>query len=443
MRHWSIETGILERVYDLDRGTTQVLIEHGFLAGYVERSSTNLRPEELIEILRDHRAAIDLVHDCVSQTRRLTAGFINDLHSVLTRHQETVEAKDQFGKTVFLPLRRGAHKEFPNNPTRPDGTVHEYSPPIHVPSEMENLLRWHDEYQEDNSVIVAAWLHHRFTQIHPYQDGNGRVARALANLVLIKGEFFPVVVSRDQRTQYIEALETADSGSLKPLVRLFAEIQKKTILEALSVAPDSKPSLKVVEGVVDAIASKLKRRKEEAKKKLRSVDGIAEALQEHAAKHLRATAQQVRQRLNLAGGLDIENPQVLLGGPNRMSNSKPTEHWYHYQVSQTAQQAKQRANFNEHHYFVRVRLSSGELPWLDYIVSFHHVGQELSGVMEVTAFAEVSYPEEEESKSRSVQCMDRPFTITYQDKPEAIQSRLVEWVNETFTIAVKNWGDIL
>ena len=45
--------------------------------------------------------------------------------------------------------------------------------------------------------VEAAWLHHRFTQIHPYQDGNGRVARALASLLFIKAGWFPVVVTRD------------------------------------------------------------------------------------------------------------------------------------------------------------------------------------------------------------------------------------------------------
>src|SRR5262249_14710605 len=157
-----------------------------------------------------HKSAIDLVHDCVSESRPLTIGLTNELHSILTRHQSNVEAQDQFGRDISVPLRRGAFKELPNNPTRPDGTIHEYCPPIHVQSEMENLVRWYNEYQEDNPIILAAWLHHRFTQIHPYQDGNGRVARTLANLVLVKGEFFPVVVSRDQRPHYIEALETAD-----------------------------------------------------------------------------------------------------------------------------------------------------------------------------------------------------------------------------------------
>src|SRR5262249_3476993 len=158
---------------------------------------------------------------------------IHELHAVLTRHQESVEGVDQFGQAVIFPLKHGAFKELPNNPTRDDGSTHEYCPPIQVPPEMDNLLDWYHENDEANPILVAAWLHHRLTQIHPYQDGNGRLARVLANLVLVKHELFPVVITRDQRPQYIEGLEAADNGNLKPLARLFAEIEKKTILEAI------------------------------------------------------------------------------------------------------------------------------------------------------------------------------------------------------------------
>jgi hypothetical protein len=144
-RQWSIETGILERIYDLDRGTTLVLIERGFIADLIDRSSTDKDPTELIEILRDHKSAVDLVQDCVANARPLTVGFINQLHSTLTRHQEAVDGLDQFGNSVAFPLKHGAFKELPNNPTRPDGSVHEYCPPLHVGSEMDNLLKLYME----------------------------------------------------------------------------------------------------------------------------------------------------------------------------------------------------------------------------------------------------------------------------------------------------------
>jgi hypothetical protein len=95
-RQWSIETGILEKIYDLDRGNTLVLIEKGFVEELVESSSTNRDPVELIQILRDHKAAIDLVQDCVANSRALTIGLVNDLHAILTSWPTTLNHRLTF-----------------------------------------------------------------------------------------------------------------------------------------------------------------------------------------------------------------------------------------------------------------------------------------------------------------------------------------------------------
>lgn len=443
-RQWSIETGILERIYDLDRGTTLVLIEHGFVAGLIERGSTNKEPEELIEILRDHRAAVDMIHDCIANNRLLTIGFVNELHAIITRHQESVEGQDQFGKRVLFPLKRGAFKDRPNNPTRPDGTVHQYCPPVQVPSEMEKLIRSYGEYSANNPIIVAAWLHHRFTQIHPYQDGNGRVARALANLVLIKNNLFPVVINRDERAQYIASLEKADDGYLEDLAHLFADTEKQTILQALSIAPDTKPAVAVVDQISSAIAEKLRKRKLEKEERLRRVDDVARELQTVLVDHMRALAQTVIRQINESADPHI-GIQVLPGGPDQPYKENPTEHWYHFQVIKSAQETNHRVNFNEHHFFVRTRLSADGIPWLTFVTSFHHIGEELSGVMEITSFAEISFPRTEEEAARldQIKCMDKPFTITNRDDPKALRNRFLSWATECFSVAVKQWGDIL
>ena len=66
VRRLSIETGILERLYDLDRGTTEALVSEGFVLDFISHSSTDIEPSRLIDILRDQEAAIKLVMDCVS-----------------------------------------------------------------------------------------------------------------------------------------------------------------------------------------------------------------------------------------------------------------------------------------------------------------------------------------------------------------------------------------
>ena len=84
IRQLSVETGILERLYDLDRGTTEALVAKGFIEDLISRTSTDIEPSRLIDILRDHEAAIQLVMDCVAGNRSLTKGVIHELHTILT-----------------------------------------------------------------------------------------------------------------------------------------------------------------------------------------------------------------------------------------------------------------------------------------------------------------------------------------------------------------------
>jgi hypothetical protein len=99
--------------------------------------------------------------------------------------------------------------------------------------------------------VEAAWLHHRFTQIHPYEDGNGRVARALASLLFIKAGWFPVVVTRDDRPRYIDVLEASDEGELIPFISFLTDIQKAALIQATQTAAE----FEKVHTIQDAIAA--------------------------------------------------------------------------------------------------------------------------------------------------------------------------------------------
>ena len=86
--------------------------------------------------------------------------------------------------------------------------------------------------------VSAAWLHHRFIQIHPFQDGNGRVARSLASLVFIRAGGFPMTIrdAGNEREKYIDSLEAADKGNLQPFISICAECQKRTCAKAANAA---------------------------------------------------------------------------------------------------------------------------------------------------------------------------------------------------------------
>ena len=174
-RSWAIETGIIEGLYTLDRGVTETLVMRGISAELIDRNATNKDPHELVAMLDDHQNAAFGVYAEIREGNPITRSAIRQIHAVLTNNQPTFTVADQFGNRFETQLDRGGFKTLPNNPTRIDGTIHEYCPPEHVDSELDNLLAWYNEDLQEtrhyHPLLTAAWLHHRFTQMHPFQDG--------------------------------------------------------------------------------------------------------------------------------------------------------------------------------------------------------------------------------------------------------------------------------
>lgn len=233
-REWAIETGLIERLYTLDRGTVRVLVERGICSAYVPAGRV-ANPETVASMIADHKAAVDGLTEFVASGRRLSVSYVKELHAFMTRSQETAAGIDTLGRRVSAPLLRGAFKRLPNNPLRPDGNIHEYCPPEQVDSEMDRLIELHLGHAGIAPEMEAAWLHHRFSQIHPFQDGNGRIARALATLVLVRAGWLPLVVRDRDRSNYFDLLEMADRGDLNSLAAYFARLQREEIKRAIGL----------------------------------------------------------------------------------------------------------------------------------------------------------------------------------------------------------------
>ncbi len=237
-REHAIETGIVERMYDIKKGLTETFIKEGFVQSYISHGDTNVPVPKLMAHLQDHIEAVDFVFDVVKENRELTIGFIKELHALVTRNQETAEGRDQFGNKTQIPLIKGKFKERENNPTREDGTTVPYCPPEQVDSEMDNLVAVFNTLitRQIHPIIIAAWFHHAFTTIHPFQDGNGRVSRLLSSVILIKFGFFLFTVLRDEAmAAYKPALQLADEEKPQMLVNYFQTVQERCIRKAFDL----------------------------------------------------------------------------------------------------------------------------------------------------------------------------------------------------------------
>lgn len=113
----------------------------------------------------------------------------------------------------------GTYKQFDNQISgRPD---HRTTPPGEVPRVMLELADWWAAAEGDpllSAAVVHAWLAH----VHPFEDGNGRLARILANVELSKNGYPPLILrAQDDRGEYYSALQASDDGDILPLYELF------------------------------------------------------------------------------------------------------------------------------------------------------------------------------------------------------------------------------
>ena len=455
-RSWAIETGIIEGLYTLDRGITETLVMRGISADLIDQSSTNKDPQELARILRDHENAVNYVYRNIRDGRPLSSFAVKEMHILITRNQPTFWAVDQFGRFFDARLEHGEFKKQPNNPTRPDGEIHEYCPWEQVASELDNLITWYNQYiqntQRYHPLLTAAWLHHRFTQIHPFQDGNGRVVRTLLTWHLVREGYLPSVVKRDDRTDYIGDLEKADANDLLPFVDLLVRLQKRTILEALGepefteqVGIVDRVSIGLVDQVLDHIVEQISRKDADRAEQLRSVNAIARSLSEASAELLNERAYQVTTRLYQTGR--AMSSHVLQGGPGER------EHWYRQQVVQTANNSGHWANLNESRFFIRLTVTPEQAslhPRLVFVISLHHTGRQLSGIMATTAFALIDHyydgiagQVEEAGEPLFIDCTLDPFILTGMDSAHTLPARFSEWVDQRLAMALRQWGEYL
>lgn len=119
------------------------------------------------------------------------------------------------------------------------GSEHRPPEPVAVPSLMHKLIDSMNEQLDFSPVVRAAFAHHQIASIHPFLDGNGRVARLLMNLILLRAGYPIVNIRREDRSRYYEALSFADVGLYSPLVELILDRASEVFSEMKRVREET------------------------------------------------------------------------------------------------------------------------------------------------------------------------------------------------------------
>ncbi|KIM06418.1 MAG: hypothetical protein KU29_08695 [Sulfurovum sp. FS06-10] len=173
---------------------------------------------------KNHIEAIDYLYEIVSSQRPISEGLIKELNALILSGITYTKAQDAEGNPTRKKATAGEYKKQPNHVLLPSGKIHQYVEPIHVQAQMQELVEWIIEKSKErlHPIFVASIVHYNLVRIHAFDDGNGRGARILMNLILMNRGFFPAVIKTEKKRKYLATLHEADEGDIVPFVHFVA-----------------------------------------------------------------------------------------------------------------------------------------------------------------------------------------------------------------------------
>src|SRR3989339_2183356 len=223
---------ILDKLRPLDKIQLEKLkeeftVEYVYNSTSIEGNTLTLNETRLIlqegitiggKSLREHldvinqKEAINWIEGFVKEKKEIKEA------DILTLHRLTLKGISDYWA--------GRYKTSQN---RIVGSKLKTTPPYKVHSEMNNLVYEIKNNKKFNTIELAAYSHHELVRIHPFVDGNGRTARLLTNLILMRNGYPPIVILDKERRKYFDVLEKAHFGNLKDFFNFIARSVERSL----------------------------------------------------------------------------------------------------------------------------------------------------------------------------------------------------------------------
>jgi Fic family protein len=211
-----------------------IRIRHTYHSDAIEGNTLTLQETKLVleegitiggKLLKDHiearndADAFDFIVQLVQQKKPFSQESIQQIHEIVTKGLLNDAGKYRIGN-----IRITGSSITPPSYTKIIPLMDDY---IHTIKK----LQFHP-------LKKAAFIHYRLVWIHPFFDGNGRVARLVTNLFFMQQGYPPVVLKQEQRKIYYHALRQADKGNLSPFTEFISKAMNESLQLYLSVFID-------------------------------------------------------------------------------------------------------------------------------------------------------------------------------------------------------------
>ena len=203
------------------------------------------------EEMKAHNVGLELMKlAAIDKTRALTETFIRELNkTILVRDFYKTSRDGEYRYKIHV----GVYKTRPNSVITPTGEVFDYASPEETSALMSDLVGWYNEEERKeilSPVELSALFHYRYIRIHPFEDGNGRIARLLVNYILLRHNYPMIVIRTDDRVNYLKMLHQCDllTGKIpsdgatatfeqtRPLIDYITDITENKLIAVLQLA---------------------------------------------------------------------------------------------------------------------------------------------------------------------------------------------------------------
>lgn len=167
----------------------------------------------------NHEKAILFLDDLVKNNEPISEWNIKNIHQLILKDIDNENAGRYRKENVTIK-----------------GATHIPPDYLKVPELMEKLILTYNTWSEYHPIIQAALLHGELVKIHPFVDGNGRTSRLLMNLDLMNSGYNPVIIKKESRLKYYEALDKAHTtGNYTDFVKLVTKLEVEMLKKYLEL----------------------------------------------------------------------------------------------------------------------------------------------------------------------------------------------------------------
>ena len=167
----------------------------------------------------NHEKAILFLDDLVKDNEPISEWNIKNIHQLILKDIDNENAGRYRKENVTIK-----------------GATHLPPDYLKIPELMEKLILTYNTWNEYHPIIQAALLHGELVKIHPFVDGNGRTSRLLMNLDLMNSGYNPVIIKKESRLKYYEALDKAHTtGNYTDFVKLVTKLEIEMLKKYLEL----------------------------------------------------------------------------------------------------------------------------------------------------------------------------------------------------------------